>query len=80
MPEEVRLRELLTQKDKRIRELEADKQRQAQEINLMKEKIEAAAVKSDTERFEVVEHRESGDLLRLCPGQFYVDTLSLELI
>ena len=40
MPEEVRLQELLAQKDKRIRELEADNQRQAQEIKLLKEKID----------------------------------------
>ena len=40
MPEEVRLQELLAQKDQRIRELEGDKQRQAQEIKLLKEKID----------------------------------------
>jgi len=40
VPEEVRLQELLAQKDQRIRELEGDKQRQAQEIKLLKEKID----------------------------------------
>jgi len=40
VPEEVKLQELLAQKDQRIRELEGDKQRQAEEIKLLKEKID----------------------------------------
>ena len=42
--------------------------------------IFAAAVKVVRNDLKVVAHRQSGDLLRLCAGQFYVDTLLLELI
>jgi transposase len=38
--EEVRLQELIAQKDNRIRDLEADKQQMSQEIKLLKEKID----------------------------------------
>ena len=40
MSEEVRLQELIAQKDARIRQLEADNERQSQEIKLLKEKVD----------------------------------------
>jgi transposase len=38
--EEVRLQELIAQKEARIRQLEADNERQSQEIKLLKEKVD----------------------------------------
>jgi len=38
--EEVRLRELLAQKDAQIQQLQAENQRQSQEIKLLKEKVD----------------------------------------
>ena len=40
MSEEVRLQEIITQKEARIRQLEADNERQSQEIKLLKEKVD----------------------------------------
>ena len=40
MSEEVRLQELIAQKEARIRQLEADNERQSQEIKLLKEKVD----------------------------------------
>ena len=40
MSEEVRLRELLAQKDAQIQQLQAENQRQSQEIKLLKEKVD----------------------------------------
>ena len=40
MPEEVRLQELIAQKEARIRQLETDNERQSQEIKLLKEKVD----------------------------------------
>jgi Transposase/Transposase C of IS166 homeodomain len=40
VPSEVRLQELIAQKDARIGQLEADNQRQSQEIKLLKEKVD----------------------------------------
>ena len=40
MSEEVRLQEIIAQKEARIRQLEADNERQSQEIKLLKEKVD----------------------------------------
>ena len=40
MSEEVRLQELIAQKEARIRQLETDNERQSQEIKLLKEKVD----------------------------------------
>ena len=40
MSEEVRLQEIITQKEARIGQLEADNERQSQEIKLLKEKVD----------------------------------------